>query len=192
MSFAKISADAFKSMQFNAGMILNAFDVDSPPTTITDSTIVCATTGGISAECTAEYLDMGEDVDNCPKNTKELKRHDGWVCKFSFTALNVTPELIRLSLGAADVTAGAAGAASTVTPRADLKAADFGTVYWLGDRIDGGWVLIKLSDALGTGGFSLQTEDNGKGQVSVELTGHVSINALDVVPMEFYVMEAAA
>jgi uncharacterized protein YjdB len=41
-------------------------------------------------------------------------------------------------------------------------------------------------NALSTGGFSLQTSKNGKGQISIEITGHVSINAQDVVPMEFY------
>ena len=43
-----------------------------------------------------------------------------------------------------------------------------------------------LKNALSTGGFTLKTTKNGKGQVSVELTGHVSIEAQDVMPMEFY------
>jgi hypothetical protein len=41
-------------------------------------------------------------------------------------------------------------------------------------------------NALSTSGFTLQTTKNGKGTVSLEITGHVSINAQDVVPMEFY------
>ena len=53
-------------------------------------------------------------------------------------------------------------------------------------------VPIRLINALSTGGFSLQTTKNGKGQLSVTLTGHVSIDAQDDMPMEFYVKEATA
>jgi len=52
-------------------------------------------------------------------------------------------------------------------------------------------VAVKLINALSTGGFSLQTTKNGKGQISLTITGHVSINAQDVVPMEFYSTDAA-
>ncbi|WP_303842415.1 hypothetical protein, partial [Selenomonas ruminantium] len=37
-----------------------------------------------------------------------------------------------------------------------------------------------------TGGFSLQTTKNGKGQVALEFTGHVSIDDQNTVPMVFY------
>jgi hypothetical protein len=47
-------------------------------------------------------------------------------------------------------------------------------------------VAIRLMNALSTGGFSLQTTKNGKGQISLEMTGHVSAKAQDVMPMEFY------
>jgi hypothetical protein len=39
-----------------------------------------------------------------------------------------------------------------------------------------------------TGGFSLQTSKNGKGQLGLELTGHSKLNEQDVVPAEFYVL----
>jgi hypothetical protein len=45
-------------------------------------------------------------------------------------------------------------------------------------------------NALSTAGFSLQTTKNGKGQVALTITGHVSINAQSVVPMEFYSADA--
>lgn len=48
---------------------------------------------------------------------------------------------------------------------------------------------ICLKHVLSSGGFSLQTTKNGKGQLSVELMGHVSINAQNEVPMEFYVAQ---
>lgn len=179
--FTKIPQDTFKELQLDAGVLLNTFDPSSPAAPA-DNAIICATTGGINATCVPTFSDLGEDVDNCPTNMKELKHLDSWECKLSFTSLGVSPENIRLALGAADVTA----ESGKIVPRRDLKQTDFQDLWWVGDRADGGFVAVKLINALSTAGFSLQTTKSGKGQVSVELTGHVSINAQDTMPMEFY------
>lgn len=110
----------------------------------------------------------------------EFKHLDGWECKIATTGLGTSPELIRLALGAADVSG------DKITPRNSIKLTDYSDLWWVGDRADGGMVAVKLMNALSTGGFSLQTSKNGKGQVSIEITGHVSIRSQDVVPMEFY------
>lgn len=177
--FTVIPKDTFDGLQLDAGVLLKKFDpakVAAPA----DEDIICATTGGINISCVPTYSDLGEDVDNCPTNTKELKHLDGWDCKMSFTALGTSPENIKLALGAATVST------TKVTPNRDLKQADFSDIWWAGDRSDGGVVAACLKNALSTGGFTLQTTKNGKGQVSVELTGHVSIEAQDTMPMEFY------
>ena len=177
--FTVIPQDTFDGLQLDAGVLLKKFDpakVAAPA----DEDIICATTGGINISCVPTYSDLGEDVDNCPVNTKELKHLDGWECKMSFTALGTSPENIKLALGAATVST------TKVTPNRDLKQADFSDIWWAGDRADGGVVAACLKNALSPGGFTLQTTKNGKGQVSVELTGHVSIEAQDTMPMEFY------
>lgn len=183
-TFTVISQDAFDEIQLDAGVLLKTFD-PAQPTAPADADIITATTGGINASCVPSYSDFGEDVDNCPTNTKELKHLDGWECTMSTTALGTSPELIRLSLGAADITA----ASGKITPRRDLAQTDFADLWWVGDRSDGGMVAIRLLNALSTGGFSLQTTKNGKGQISLTITGHVSISAQNVVPMEFYSAE---
>lgn len=179
--FTVIPQDTFEGLQLDAGVLLNTFDPTAPAAPA-DADIICATTGGINVSCVPTYSDFGEDVDNCPVNMMELKHLDGWDCKMSTTSLGTSPELIRLALGAADVTA----SSGKIVPRRDLKQTDFSDLWWVGDRADGGMVAVKLMNALSTGGFSLQTTKNGKGQISIELTGHVSIDAQDVVPMEFY------
>lgn len=182
--FTVIPESTFEELQLDAGVLLNTFNPASPAAPA-DSAIICATTGGINASCVPTYSDLGEDVDNCPNNTKELKHLDSWECKLSFTSLGTSPENIRLALGAADVTA----ASGMITPRRNLAQTDFADLWWVGDRADGGFVAIQIKNALSTGGFTLQTTKNGKGQVSVELTGHVSINAQNTMPMVFYAVE---
>lgn len=73
-----------------------------------------------------------------------------------------------------------------IVPRRDLDQADFSDVWWVGDKANGGFVAVQLKNALSTDGFSLQTTKNGKGQTDCTLTGHVSIDAQDTMPMEFY------
>lgn len=113
----------------------------------------------------------------------ELKHLDGWDCKMSFTSLGTSPAGIKLALGAADIDT---TNTSKIVPRRNLKQTDFSDIWWVGDRADGGVVAIQLKNALSTDGFSIQTSKNGKGQISVGLTGHVSINAQDTMPMIFY------
>ena len=182
--FTQISETAFNEFQTEAGVLLKRFDTESA--TFDDADIVCATTGGINPVCTPTFSDWGEDIDNVPANTKELKHLDGWDCTLGCTALSATAEVIRMALGAADVEG---EGVTKIVPRSSLKDTDFADIWWVGDRSDGGYVAICLKDALSTGGFSLQTTKNGKGQISITLTGHRSITDIDTVPMEFYTAE---
>lgn len=183
--FTAISQDAFNELQMDAGMLLKNFN-PAQPAAPADADIITATTGGITVSCVPSYSDFGEDIDNVPNNMKELKHLDGWECSISTTGLGTSPALIKFSLGAADID----GTDTTkIIPRRDLEQTDFGDIWWVGDKLDGGFVAVKLKNALSTGGFSLKTEKNGKGQVSIEITGHVSINAQTTMPMEFYSVE---
>lgn len=183
--FTQIPADTFKDLQMDAGILLRTFD-PSNPVAPADTDIITATTGGINPTCVPSFSDMGEDVDNCPVNMKELKHLDSWECTISTTALGTSAELIRLALGAADITA----STGKIVPRKDLEQTDFSDIWWVGDKAGGGFVALRLINALSTGGFSLQTTKNGKGQIALTLTGHVSINAQSTMPMEFYSIDA--
>lgn len=187
-TFTVIPQDTFESMQLDAGVLLKNFDpsdVKAPA----DEDIICATTGGINPVCQPTFSDLGEDVDNVPANMKELKHLDSWACSLSTTSLGTSPELIRLALGCADVDS---TNRAMIVPRADLKQSDFASsIWWVGDRADGGCVAIQLKNALSTGGFSLQTTKNGKGQTSITIEGHVSITAQKEVPMVFYSIDPA-
>ena len=181
--FTVIPQNTFEGLQLDAGVVVKRFNPAAPA--ILDEDIVCATTGGINPSCVPTYSDMGEDVDNCPVNMKELKKLESWECKMSFTSIGTSKESIRLALGAADIDA----ETGAIKPRKDLAQTDFSDIWWVGDRADGGCVAIQLKNALSTDGFSLQTTKAGKGQISVGLTGHVSINDQTTMPMVFYSLD---
>lgn len=194
MKYTKIPTDTFKNLQLNAGVLLESFDVDTQ--TLAADSIVGATSGGVSFTAVPSSIDFGEDIDNCPKGTKEMMHLDSWEAKMSGTFASVSKSLAKTLVGAADLSG------SKVTPRNDFSAADFSDIWWVGDysevNEDGtstgkaGFIAIHLFNALSTGGFSIQSSDKGKGQFEFEFTGHYSMDDQDKVPFELYVQEGTA
>ena len=178
--FTVIPKNTFDALQMDAGVLLKSFD-PSNPVAPSDADIICATTGGINPSCVPTFSDFGEDVDNVPLNMMEFKHLDGWECKIATTGLGTSPELIQRALGVADIVD-----ENKVVPRQTIKLTDYTDLWWVGDKANGGCVAVQLKNALSTGGFSLQSTKNAKGTVSLEITGHVSIDAQSEVPMVFY------
>lgn len=182
-----IPQSTFDDLQVEAGVLLKRFDPSNP--VINDDDIICATTGGITPECKATFEDYFSDVDNAPNNTKEGKRITQWDCSIKTTSLGTSPELIKMQLGAADIDA--SSDVTQIVPRKDLALTDFeDSIWWVGDKADGGLLCCQLLNALSTDGFSLKTTKKGKGQTSLTIMGHVSIDNQDVVPMIFYSIDA--
>ena len=193
MKFTKIPSDAFQKLQINAGILTTDF---TPSTgAIGEAGQIGATTGGVNFTATPTYSDFGEDIDNCPKNMKELKKLDSWEAKMTGTFVNADTAIAKRLCGAADI-----GTTDTtkVTPRNDLKDADFDDIWLVGDYSDkngetnGGFIAIHMLNALSTGGFQLQTADRSKGQFAFEFTGHYSMSAQDTVPFEIYIKAGTA
>lgn len=178
--FNQVTKESIDNIQINAGMILKTFS-PSAPSAPSAANVVCATTGGITANCTPTFEDFGADIDNCPNNTMEMKKITGWDCTFSFTALDINEETIKLSLGAA------ASIGNEIQPKAEVIPAHFKTLWFVSERVDDKIIAISLKNALSTGGFAYKTQKNGKGQLTITLTGHISIEDQETVPMAFYI-----
>ena len=190
MKYTKIPETTFQNLQLNAGVLLSAFDPGTA--TIAKESIIGATTGGVNFTATPTFSDFGEDIDNCPKNMKELKKLDSWEISMSGTYVTVDANAVKALVGAADVSG------NKITPRNDLKLTDFTDVWWVGDSSDqngetnGGFVAIHMMNALSTGGFAIQSSDNGKGNFAFTYTAHYSMSAQDTVPFEVYVKAGTA
>ena len=194
MKYTQIPSDTFQKLAMNAGIIASDF---TPSTgTLTASDILGATSGGMTVTVTPEFADMGDDIDNCPKNTKELKKITGYTVTASGTFVTVSPAVAKRLLAAATV------ATDKITPTHDLdptaSTGDFGDIWIIGDYSDkngatnGGFVACHILNALSTGGFSFVTSDGEKAKFAFEFTGHYSINAPETVPFELYVHAGTA
>ena len=146
---------------------------------------MATTTGGINPTCEPEYSDFGEDVDNVPNNMMEFKHLDGWNCAMSFSSIKFNAANTVWALGAADQTTMSNGV-KKIVPRRNVNLTDFHDLWWVGDKADGGAFAVCLKNALSTGGLNIQNTKNSKGTNQMTITGHVSIDAQDTMPMEFY------
>lgn len=190
MKFTKIPESAFKQIQLNAGVLLSTFNPSTA--TMKNEDIIGATSGGTNFTATPTFVDFGEDIDNCPKNMKELKQLEAWEIKASGSFVTVDTKAAARLVGAADVSG------EKVTPRNDVKDKDFTDLWWVGDyssdndETTGGFIAIHMMNTLSTGGFQIQSTDKGKGQFSFEFTAHYSMKAQDTVPFEIYVKSGTA
>ena len=158
MQYTKMPNDAFQKLQLNAGILVDTFE----PATAVIGNILGATSGGINFASNPTYSDFGEDVDNCPPNTKELKRLESFDPTMSGTFLTCTPAVIKTLAAAADIST---TDATKVVPRTELVDADFTEVWWIGDYSDlnsgtnAGFLAIHLVNALNQSGFQIQFID---------------------------------
>lgn len=195
--FTQIPTDTFKKLQLGAGLLTTEFDTATGE--LTASNIVGATSGGVSFEATPSFSDFGEDIDNCPKNTKELKKLDGWEAKMSGSFVTMDTTAAVSVIGTAAV---ASDDPTKVVPRNSVDAKDFKDIWWVGDYSDvnedgtsagkAGFIAIKLISALSTGGFKIQSGDKAKGTFEFEYTGHYSLENIDTVPFEIYIKAGSA
>lgn len=182
----RIAADAANNIQVDAGCLLKNFDVTNPVAP-EDEDIVCATSGDISISATPDVTDFFEDVNNAPKNCLEGKRITGWNCSVGFTCLEVTPETLKMGLGAFKTTSNGG-----LAPRDQYETTDFKTLYWAGDMVDTDKLfVVKIGNAVNTAGFSFTATSDGKGNMPMTLTPHYSIENPSEMPLELYVLEKA-
>ena len=178
MTFGKITKSQFDAMQFGVGVLVRFFDVEQPE--IEDKDILCATTGGISLNIVAEYEDLSEEIYMMTPGTMEMLLMTGWQVDAEFTTVTESAGMFKFMLGAVDENNG-------IKPRYEVKQSDFGDIWWIGDRLDDGFVAIKFCNALSDEGISLTATKRGKGTVDVHITAHGTLEGdMDAVPVEMY------
>ena len=190
MKFTQVPTDTFENLVLNAGILVDEFT----PSSGVIGNILGATTGGIEFSTNPTYTDFGEDIDNVPANTKQLKRLQSFDPAMSGTFLTVDTATVKSLIGAADI-----GTSDTtkVVPRDQLLQADFDDVWWVGDYSDknvdaesthtAGYIAIHLMNALNTAGFKITSSKDNKAQMAFEYHGHYDISNISTPPFEIYV-----
>lgn len=188
MKYTQIPSTAFKNIQMNAGILTKSFT----PSDQTVGDIIGATSGGVNFTATPTYSDYGDDIDNCPKNMKELKKLESWEAKMSGSFVSVTADLAKTLVGAGKIDS---SDPTHIIPSNDVEASAFEDIWWIGDYSDvndgssAGFCAIHMMNSLSTGGFQIQSTDKAKGKFNFEFTAHYAMDTQDVVPFEIFIAE---
>lgn len=186
--YNQIPVDTFDHIVANSGMVMTDFDPETG--TVNKSKILGPTTGTVSVNVQRDYNDWGEDINGCPKNTKELMRTNDVTITASGTFVALTKEAAQKLMAHADISG------NKITPRLDIDIEnDFFTIWIVTDYSSintgtgAGRCAMCLKDVLSTGGFQYQGEDKGKAQFAFEFTAHFSLDAQDTIPFELYLID---
>lgn len=172
MSFKKIKPTTFDELTMNVCMLVSTFN----PATfdfnsgIAGSTILASTTGGVTFTAAAEYTDLGDDVDNAPKNCMEFKHKEDGEVTLTGNLVTVNKQLVKMLIGAASIEG------NKITPDEDLRTSHFINELWaITDYGNGGIIAIKMKRVLNTSGFSIATTDKSKAQFAFTFTCHKTV-----------------
>lgn len=181
--FTQIRPDTFESIQINAGILLTEFNAETGE--YPKNSIIGATTGGNSFTATPEFSDFGEDIDNVPSNTKQMKRITNYTVTLSGSFVTIDGITAQKLCAAADIDT----ECEHIMPRSTLTDDDFNDVWLVGDYSakNGGFVAIHVKNALSTGGFQWQSTKDGKGTFTYEFTGHYDLEKIDEPPFEIFI-----
>ena len=195
IQFKQVKTSAIDGIEVDSGMLLKNFNI-ATPSTPADADILGITSGGFTFTANADYEDFGADIDNVPNGSKEFKRRTAWHVSLTTNLLDQNVDNIKFALGAKTSTTSGIGGEDAdgdhfimhaISPNKNLKSSDFQDLYAAFNLLDGiSWVIIKIYNALSTGGYQLTTSKNGKGQTAITIEGHPTIEAGQSAPFTIY------
>ena len=180
-----LTSRTIESLQLNAGVLLTAYTKGED---IAEENILGATRGGGSF--TAVPTMHQAAVDGAPTYVVGLERCDDWVVTLNATMVELNDEAITRALGVGVTKTGTTDKVFTV--KNTVNTTDFKDLYWVGDLSNGQNVVIKIKNALNTGGLNLTFSDRGEGTYALALIGHYTVSDLENAPFDITIEGEAA
>lgn len=173
-----VSSKTFQNLQLGEGAFLKSQYLGTETKTELDAKILSATRGGATINIAPVY--RTRTIDGVPANTLEARTIDSVNVTASFTALEITPELLKIAGGGADYE----DTTNTLELRHKLITTDFNDLYWVGDVSDGRRIQITFKNAINVNGIQLKTAQNNEGELTMSFEGNYSVADLDTPPVE--------
>lgn len=197
-----ITADTFKALVFDAGMLLVNFDFSSATDAqtlvalVTDADVQAeswlgATKGGVNVQENREW--WSPEMDGLRMPYKGMQRPSTAAPKMTGTLVEFRPGNIKITSGAAEIT-GEDSNVITVQPKTSIKAGDYlDNVVFVGDNGDDGLYLVELKNAICTSGINTQTADKDIGTIPFEFSGHSDSPVFtEDLPIKYMFFKASA
>lgn len=187
-AFSGFTANTAKHLQLDAGAFLKNYDVTKDTWETAKSTkLLGATSGGgsFSAVPTVRRI----EVDGVKGAAKGMEDIGEWVVTLTANVKEITADVIKTALGAAETAAADAPAGYTkITAKNEISLEDYlDNMTWVG-RLSGSNdpVIIVVKNALSTNGLTISFADKSEGLIPITVTGHYDPENLASPPFEIY------
>lgn len=173
-----VTSTTKENLQLGAGVVLTEY---TPGGEVSPGSIIGATRGGGSFTAVPTMRQI--DADGIPTNLKDFKVIDDYVVTLNTTLIEFKEEALKLAMPA--TSSSSSGTAKTIKAGHTIASTEYKDIYWVGDKADGGKVVIKIKNALSTSGLNLTITNKGEGTYALTVVGHYDISNLDEAPFEF-------
>lgn len=154
----------------------------------TPANVLGATSGGGSIEIVPDIRDLMEDVDGAVGMYKDCLAVNKIDCKVKTKIAEVKAGTMLMAIGCAEeATLGSTG--KKITLRNHFLSKDYKEIVWAGtlNKSDG-LMVVRVKNAISTGGLNFEIENQGKGKFDLELTPCIDLANPDESPIEIYLV----
>ena len=180
-----------KNIMFGAGTIHKGLKFSASAWNFEES-LICATSGGSKLSIVPEFVDI--EVDGALVKVKGLKQKTGETATMEINPIEITPDIIKMSLIGDSNTSETATGYDEITSRARLNDGDYlENIAFVGKTLEGKPIIAILENALCTSGF--ETEPKNKESAVPKLTFECHANLqgdLETLPWHIYYPTPAA
>ena len=153
----------------------------------TPTNIIGATSGGGNISIVPDVRDLMEDVDGAIGMYKDCLAINKIECKATTKITEVKEGALLLALGCADSTT--FGSGKKITLRNHYKSEDFKEITWVASMNKSeSYLVVRLRNAISTGGLNYEIEDKGKGKFDLEITPCNDLAKPNELPIEIYLV----
>lgn len=153
----------------------------------TPTNIIGATSGGGNISIVPDVRDLMEDVDGAIGMYKDCLAINKIECKATTKITEVKEGALLLALGCADSTA--FGSGEKISLRNYYKSEDFKEITWVASMNKSeSYLVVRLRNAISTGGLNYEIEDKGKGKFDLEITPCNDLAKPNELPIEIYLV----
>lgn len=153
----------------------------------TSTNIIGATSGGGNISIVPDVRDLMEDVDGAIGMYKDCLAINKIECKATTKITEVKEGALLLALGCADSTA--FGTGKKITLRNHYKTDDYKEITWVASMNKSeSYLVVRLKNAISTGGLNYEIEDKGKGKFDLEITPCNDLAKPEELPIEIYLV----
>ncbi|WFS86121.1 hypothetical protein [Clostridium phage vB_CpeS-17DYC] len=153
----------------------------------TSTNIIGATSGGGNISIVPEVRDLMEDVDGAIGMYKDCLAINKIECKATTKITEVKEGALLLALGCAG--SAAFGSGKKISLRNYYKSEDFKEITWVASMNKSeSYLVVRLRNAISTGGLNYEIEDKGKGKFDLEITPCNDLAKPNELPIEIYLV----